>query len=206
MNTTGLLLAGGKSSRMGTNKAMLPISEEVSIQQIASELKKAVGEVYLVTNSPADYTFLDLPTLDDEYEGLGPLAGLHAGLEAAKTETVFLSACDMPFIRASLIGEMLDNLKNYEALVPEINGRFHPLFAVYRKSSIPLLVSCLEQRKLRMMDFLEKMNVKIMKETDFELYATDKKLFPYLFYNMNTPLEYKHAKRMEDEMALYFPK
>ncbi|CAH0345014.1 molybdenum cofactor guanylyltransferase [Bacillus sp. CECT 9360] len=206
MNTTGLLLAGGKSSRMGTNKAMLPISEEVSIQQIASELRKAVGEVYLITNSPADYTFLDFPMLEDEYEGLGPLAGLHAGMQASKTDTVFISACDMPFIRASLIEEMLDNLKNYEALVPEINGRLHPLFAVYRKSSIPLIVSCLEERKLRMLDFLEKINVKIMKETDFELYATHKKLFPYLFYNMNTPLEYEHAKSMEDEMALYFPK
>lgn len=206
MDSTGLLLAGGKSSRMGTNKAMLPLSEEVNIQRIASELSKAFSEVYVVTNSPADYGFLNLPMLEDEYEGLGPLAGLHAGLKAARTETVFLSACDMPFIRASLIEEMLDNLNNYDALVPQINGRLHPLFAVYRKSSIPLLVACLEERKLRMMDFLEKMNVKIMKETDFKLYAASNSLFPYLFYNMNTPLEYEQAKKMEGDMALYFKK
>jgi molybdenum cofactor guanylyltransferase len=205
MDATGLLLAGGKSSRMGTNKAMLPMSDGINIQHIAYELRKAAGEVLIITNTPSDYSFLDMPTVQDTYKGLGPLAGLHAGLEASKTETVIISACDMPFIKAAVMEEMLGSLGDYEALVPEINGQLHPLFAVYRKSCLPLLISCLEERKLRMVHFIDKINGRIMKESDFQLYEKNNKLFPYLFYNMNTPIEYEDAKKMEEEVALYFP-
>jgi molybdopterin-guanine dinucleotide biosynthesis protein A len=204
MDATGLLLAGGKSSRMGANKAMLPMSKGINIQNIAAELAKAAGKVLLITNSPADYAFLDLPAIQDEYKGLGPLAGLHAGLAASNTETVFISACDMPFVKAAVMAEMLGNLGEHEALVPEIDGRLHPLFAVYRKSTLPLLVSCLEDRKLRVKDFLETIDVKIMKETDFQLHRELGKLFPYLFYNMNTPAEYEEAKKLEKTFAFYF--
>ncbi|MDQ0218569.1 molybdenum cofactor guanylyltransferase [Peribacillus cavernae] len=206
MDATGLLLAGGKSSRMGTNKAMLPMSEGINIQNIASELKKAVGKVLLVTNAPPDYAFLGMPTVQDEFKELGPLAGLHAGLSASKTEVVFVSACDMPFIKAAVMKEMLENLEDFEALVPEINGQLQPLFAVYRRSCLPLLASCLENRKLRMIHFLEQVNVKVMKETDFQVYTKQNKLFPYLFFNMNTPLDYENAKIIEKEFAVLLKK
>lgn len=197
MDITALLLAGGKSSRMGTNKAMLPVFGGVNVQNIASELKKVAGQIMLITNSPTEYSFLGLPTIHDQYRGMGPLAGLHAGLTASKTETVIISACDMPFIKANVMEEMLSCLGNYEALVPEINGQLHPLFAIYRKSCLPLLTSCLEERELKMINLLNKLKVKLMKETDFKLYHKNSKLFPYLFYNMNNPDEYEEAKKIE---------
>ncbi|WP_158555911.1 molybdenum cofactor guanylyltransferase [Peribacillus glennii] len=197
MDVTALLLAGGKSSRMGTNKAMLPMFQKASIENIATELNKIAGHVLLISNSPDEYSFLGLPMVPDQYHGMGPLGGLHAGLTASKTDTVFVSACDMPFIKAAVMEEMLGNLENYDALVPEIDGQLHPLFAIYRKTCLPILTSCLEARELKMVHFLEKLNAKIMKHTEFQLYTKNHKLFSYLFYNMNNPQEYEEAKKIE---------
>lgn len=201
MDITALLLAGGNSSRMGTNKAMLPMFEGANVQNIASELKKVAGQVILITNTPDDYSFLGLPMVQDQYRGMGPLAGLHAGLAASKTETVIISACDMPFVKADVMKEMISSLGDHEALVPEINGQLHPLFAIYRKSCLPLLTSCLVERELKMVHLLNQLDVKIMRETDFQLYHKYSKLFPYLFYNMNNPGEYEEAKKIEKRFS-----
>ncbi|PLT35926.1 molybdenum cofactor guanylyltransferase [Bacillus sp. V5-8f] len=197
MDVTALLLAGGKSSRMGTNKALLPMFEKTSIENISEELKKVARQVLIVTNSPDQYEFLGLPMVKDEYEGMGPLGGLHAGLTASKTDTVFVSACDMPFIKAAVMEEMLSKLDDYDALVPEIEGRLHPLFSIYRKACLPSLIDCLHARELKMTHFLDKVKVKIMKHTEFQLYAKNHDLFSLLFYNMNNPEEYEKARKLE---------
>lgn len=201
MKTTGLLLAGGKSSRMGTNKALLPMSEEINISKIAGEMELAVDETVIITNSPQDFSFLNLPMVEDEFKGMGPLGGLHAGLSASKTDVNVITACDMPFIKAALIKELLNHSTGFDAVVPEIEGQLHPLFAVYRKSTLPLLTACLKDHRLRMVAFLEEIHVKILKESDFRMYQENRDLFTYMFYNMNNPEEYARAKEIEKEIT-----
>ncbi|WP_409303314.1 molybdenum cofactor guanylyltransferase [Peribacillus sp. SCS-155] len=200
MNVTGLLLAGGKSSRMGRNKALLEMAEGLNIQNIASQLKRAAGSVLLITNTPGTYSFLELPIIEDIYPGRGPLAGLHAGLSAATTEAVIVAACDMPFVTAEIMKKMFENLEDADAVVPEIDGRVQPLFAVYRKTCLPHLISCLEDNQLKMTHFLNNIKVARMSEKDFLQGLKNPEFLPYVFYNMNSPEEYEEAREIEQQL------
>ncbi|WP_057911855.1 molybdenum cofactor guanylyltransferase [Peribacillus muralis] len=200
METTMLLLAGGKSSRMGENKALLTIDGDVNISTVASELKKVSQNVLVITNSFEDYRFLQLPLIADLHKDQGPLGGLHAGLTASNTQLQFLTACDMPFVRATAINEMISNYEPaFDAVIPEINGRIQPLFAVYHKSCLPILTDCLVKNELKMSRFLEKISVKFIKETGFSLYHENPASFQHLFFNMNTREDYQEAVHIKQK-------
>ena len=91
---------------MGKNKALLKIGGKTVIEHIAAELEKTVADLMIVTNTLEDYQFLNLPMVEDEWKGMGPLAGIHAGLKASKTDKNLVVACDMPFV-SSKLGEIL---------------------------------------------------------------------------------------------------
>ncbi len=189
-----LLLAGGKSSRMGENKALLKIDGDVNISRVASELKKVSEKVLVITNAFDDYRFLQLPLIADLHKDHGPLGGLHAGMAASATQLQFLTACDMPFVCAAAIKEIISHYDPaFNAVIPEIKGRIQPLFAVYHKSCLPILSDCLMKRELKMSRFLEKLSVKIIKEKDFKLYHENPERFQHLFFNMNTREDYQEA-------------
>ncbi|WP_158553346.1 molybdenum cofactor guanylyltransferase [Peribacillus saganii] len=200
MKTTALLLAGGRSSRMGKNKALLPICGQPNICNIQDELKLAADDFLLITNTPEDYRFLHVPMIEDIYKDMGPLGGLHAGLSASLTEINVITACDMPFINANILKRMISFSEDFDAVVPEIFGQLHPLFAVYRKSCLADLEKCLIDGKLSMAAFIDKLHVKILKETDFEEYFQDETLFSYMFYNMNKPEDYSRAVAIEEAL------
>ncbi|MGG4267125.1 molybdenum cofactor guanylyltransferase [Peribacillus simplex] len=203
MEWTMLLLAGGKSSRMGVNKALLTIGGVVNISRVASELKKVSENILVITNTFEDYRFLQLPLIADLHKDQGPLGGLHAGMTSAKTELQFLTACDMPFVNADAINDIISYYEpKFDAVIPEINGRIQPLFAVYHKRCLPVLTECLLKRELKMGLFLEKISVKIMKETDFKLYHKNPEHLQHLFFNMNTREDYKEAGNI-DQTKLY---
>lgn len=197
MDCTVVILAGGQSSRMGVNKAMLKVGGEVNIQRVANVLKKVTENILVVTNSPEDYQFLQLPLIPDVHKGQGPLGGLHAGMSFSETELQVLTACDMPFVSAEAVNELLSFYEpGYDAIIPEINGRLQPLFAVYHKSCLSRLTDCLEKQELKMKFFLDKMTVKVLKETDFALYHKDPERFYHLFFNMNTRDDYLEAEHI----------
>src|SRR3954469_4803909 len=102
MKAAAIILSGGKSSRMGTNKALLKINEKTNIKRITDTLKVLFNDIILVTNDPEDYQFLGVKMVSDHYPGQGPLAGVHAGLLASPHETNFVVACDMPFVSVGL--------------------------------------------------------------------------------------------------------
>src|SRR3954447_5197806 len=121
VNTTAIILAGGKSSRMGTNKALLDLNGRMVIEGIVEKLEKTVDEIIIVTNTFADYEFLKLPMVEDKWKDMGPLAGIEAGLNASKTEHNLIVACDMPFISVELGKYLLSCLEEeYQVVVPEI--------------------------------------------------------------------------------------
>ncbi|WP_316572189.1 molybdenum cofactor guanylyltransferase [Neobacillus sp. YIM B06451] len=191
MKAAAILLSGGKSSRMGTNKALLKINEKTNIERIRDELLKLFDEVILVTNEPEEYRFLHLKTVTDEYPGRGPLAGIHAGLKASSFDANLVVACDMPFISAELAENMVKNLGHYDAVVPVIGGRQHPLFAVYQKSIMEVAEECIEKGTLRLKQMFEHLNVLFLTEGDLETYSNG--YLERIFFNMNNPEEYELA-------------
>jgi len=191
MSRTAIILAGGKSSRMGTNKALLKIAGQTVIERTANELKKITDQLLIVTNTFEDYEFLQLPMVEDEWKGKGPLAGIHAGLNASNSEHNLIVACDMPFISATLGEYLLNDLNDYQAVIPRLYGQLHPLFGAYRKEVYKEVANALENDRLRIRQFLDEIQVKIVTEEGLKhdnLILKDTDVF-----NMNDPKEYEKA-------------
>ena len=193
MKAGAIILSGGKSSRMGTNKALLKFHEKTNIERIKDELKHVFDDIILVTNDPETYQFLNIKTVTDQYPDSGPLAGIHAGLEASDYEENFVVACDMPFVSAELAESLVKALKHHDAVVPVIEGRQHPLFAAYQKRAAREAKSCIEEDTLRMKHLLDRLNVRYLEEEDLMLYCEGS--LERVFFNMNHPEEYEDAKR-----------
>jgi molybdopterin-guanine dinucleotide biosynthesis protein A len=193
MKAGAIILSGGQSSRMGTNKALLPFAEKTNIERIRDELHFLFDHIILVTNEPERYEFLKLKMVADEHPGNGPLAGIHAGLKASDYEKNIIVACDMPFVSAEIAGTLAKNLKSYDAIVPVIGVKQHPLFAAYQKRIVYEAESRLKAGELRLKDFLEALNVRYLEENDLKAYS-DASL-ERVFFNMNRPEEYDRARK-----------
>jgi molybdopterin-guanine dinucleotide biosynthesis protein A len=195
MKAAAIILSGGKSSRMGTNKALLKINEKTNIERIRDRLKPHFDDIILVTNNSEDYQFLGLKMINDLYPGMGPLAGVHAGLNASDYEVNVIVACDMPFVSGELAEILATKLGNYDAVVPVIHGMQHPLFSVFKKGMAATFENCIRGERLRMKHLLDHVNT---------LYVTEKDLpgfndLEHIFFNMNNPEEYQDALRQEED-------
>ena len=192
VKATGIIMAGGKSSRMGTNKALLKIDGITVIERIANELQKCVDEIIIVTNHFDDYRFLGYPMVEDIYKEMGPMGGIHAGLLASTTDKNLVVACDMPFISADLGNFLLKQLDDYQVVVPEIEDQFHPLFAGYKKELAPLIEEALKENQLRIRFFFKQLKTKTIYLEDI---TKENITFNHEnVYNMNYPDDYEQAK------------
>lgn len=197
MKAAAVILAGGKSSRMGTNKALLKINQKMNIEGICDKLNILFDDIILVTNDPKAYEFLEVRMTADEYPGMGPLAGLHAGLKASDYDVNLVVACDMPFVSAELAEVMIRYCRGYDAVVPVINGKQHPLFAIYKKEIAEVAAKCIKDGELRMKHLLDLIHVRYVTEKDLAGFSgTD---IERVFFNMNHPQDYEDAKKWAEE-------
>lgn len=193
MKASGIILAGGQSSRMGENKALLDIAGQTNIERIKEQLQSVFSDVFLIANIKEPYEFLNIEIIHDVYKGKGPLAGIHAGLNASSDDINFFVACDMPFVSAELARYFAEVCENYDAVVPRINGKLHPLFSVFRKSTLPKIEYCLQEDNLRIRDLLDDLNVRVLDEKDIASVIPDN--MERVFYNMNYPSDYQEVKQ-----------
>lgn len=192
MHICGVVLSGGKSSRMGTNKSLLTINKKPVIKYIADELKSLSEEVVLITNEPEIYDFLHLNTYCDRYEDKGPLAGLETALYHKNADVFLIAACDMPFINGQVYNYLLQQLESYDAVVPVYNNRMHPLAGVYRRKVLPEIQLQISESNLKVRGFFKHIKVNYIEE--FNNISTD--TLQKHFFNMNNPKEYEEAKRL----------
>ena len=153
MISGGVVLCGGKSTRMGTSKALLPFGPETMLQRVVRIVGDVVSPIVVV--AAVDQILPDLPpaviVTRDESEGRGPLEGLRAGLKAlpAHVERAYVTSCDVPLLVPDFIRQMLDLAGGYDIAVIEINGFSHPLSAVYRRATLPYVEDLLAHDRLR---------------------------------------------------------
>ncbi|MEH7415946.1 molybdenum cofactor guanylyltransferase [Neobacillus drentensis] len=193
MKAAAIILAGGKSSRMGTNKALLKINEKMNIERIVDQLKFLFDDIILVTNNSEQYEFLGVRMVPDQYPGMGPLAGVHAGLTASEYDVNFIVACDMPFVSGELAEALVHNAFHYDAVIPVINGKQHPLFSVFKKETAAVVEERLKAGQLRVKHLLDQLNVLYLTEKELETYSHMD--LAKVFFNMNHPEEYEEAKK-----------
>lgn len=191
MQSTGIILAGGKSSRMGENKALLAVNGETVIERLVRELQSVTNDILIVTNTPEDYHFLPVKKVSDRYPNKGPLAGIESGLYHSTNDKNIIVACDMPFVAAETMEWLLSHLEGYSAVIPEVNGQIHPLLAVYHKRVREIVEKCLEANDLKLQIFLNQLKVKKVTEEDMTRHRLVN--FEQSFFNMNDPSDWRKA-------------
>jgi molybdopterin-guanine dinucleotide biosynthesis protein A len=160
MPATAVILAGGKSTRMGQDKNMLPINEQPMIGHIHEQLSTYFSQIVISANDKARYSFLGITIVQDKVTGKGPLMGIASALRASKNDVNFVVACDIPTIDISLVRTMLRQIGDYDAVVPKVGpSHYEPLFAVYSKKALPLLDKALQLGIYRVVDALNLCNV-----------------------------------------------
>jgi molybdenum cofactor guanylyltransferase len=185
MRRAGFVLVGGKSSRMGRDKALLPYRGATLVQHVASCVLAAAGSATLVGH-PERYHTLGLPLIPDLSEGRGPLSGIEAALRFSNAEWNLVVACDMPRITVDALRAILDEAERSGAdcLMPLSAGdRPEPLCAAYRRTCLPAISKALTEGILKVRAALERTNVMYWKAPEGAF-----------FDNLNTPAEWAHHR------------
>ncbi len=181
---SGILLSGGKNSRMGTNKAFLEIDGIRLIDRTLDIYRRLFRDIIIVTNDPLAYMeFTDASVVTDIYKGKGPLGGIYTGLFYSKNPFVFVSACDMPFLNEDFIKYLINQTNKYDVVVPELVEGYQPLHAIYSRSCLPNIKRLLLMDKLKITGFYRDMRVLAIEKEEILPFNQDGRLFQ----NLNTP-------------------
>ena len=189
-SVTGVILAGGKSRRMGGRpKALLPFGGKLIIERVVETLAAVFPENLIVTDTPDLYAFLGLPMLADLFPDHGSLGGIYSGLRAASGEAAFAVACDMPFLHAGLIRAMVERAGEGDVVVPNAAGELQTLHALYGKRCLGPMETLLRAHRLKITAFFSEVTVVEVSEADVARFRD-----PSLcFMNVNTPEELELA-------------
>lgn len=193
---SAVVLAGGNSSRMGKNKALLELGPHVVIEIVVEVLKTIFEEIIVVTNTPQLYSLLKgVRFVSDALESTEKksIIGLYTGILEAKNNYVFVVACDMPFLNADLVHYMIDQMGDEDTLVPHINGYYQPLHAIYHKNSLSYIKALLDSSNYKISDLFDCFeDLKVKKINDEILDRL--KITENCFLNMNTHQDYIDIK------------
>lgn len=193
---TGVILAGGKSRRMGTDKALLSVGRDAMIERAVAELSKVCAGVLISGCGEETANRLGLRVVPDLIKGMGPLSGIHAALLAAQSKKCLVVPCDMPFLSAALAAVMIRQSEGYDVAVPQHGDYLQPLFAVYDQSCIHAIDEALRNNRHKVVDFYPRVRVNYVSETILQAVAD----IDTVFFNVNTPLELEKARTMEKRM------
>jgi len=159
-NITGIILAGGKSSRMGSDKALILFNKITFLEHVKHALEPLVDDILIVSNNPEHDKF-NYQRISDSLNDAGPLAGLHAGLTHSETENNLVLSCDVPLIRTSVLETIItNNEEDKDVIQLEEQGKSHPLIALYKKRTAAHFFFMLNQGERRLSAALNGLNVK----------------------------------------------
>ena|SRR5579872_3097150 len=189
----GIILCGGESTRMGRSKAWLPFGPEPMLARVVRIVSEVTAPVVVVAARGQDLPPLppDVEIACDEYESLGPLAGLAAGLAAlrGRAEAAYVSSCDVPLLRPEFVRQIIASLGEYDLAIPRDAAHRHPLAAVYRLSLETTIRERIAQNRLRLVDLPDhcrarEIDIADLRQADPELHSLQ---------NTNTPADYAAA-------------
>ena len=192
---TGIVLAGGKSSRMGLNKAFIEFGGRRLIEATVGRLARLFPEVLIVANDLDLYAYLGMRVIADLIPDSGSLGGIYTGLSVATTPKAFVVACDMPFLSGDLIALLVREAEDWDVVVPRAAGELQPMHAVYAKSCLPFIKEAIEAGRFKIAGFFPKVKVKTIEEP--KLREVDPGLLGLM--NVNTPHELERAEAIRQQ-------
>ena len=175
---TGILLAGGKNSRMGLNKAFLPIDGIRLIEKTLNIYRQIFNEIIIVTNDPLAYIeFADAAIVTDIYKDKGPAGAIFTGLFYAKNSYAFVSACDMPYLNKDFILYMIDLKGRYDIIVPELPEGFQALHALYSRNCLFAMKRMIDSDELKITGLYNEARILRITEEKIKPFDKDGLLF-----------------------------
>lgn len=200
---TGVILAGGKSRRMGQNKAFLRLGNDTLIGHVIQGIQSITDELLLITNNPDEYAHLDIVMHNDIIQNVGTLGGIHSGLTHASHDTIICVGCDSPFLKPNLLNYLVSKLENHDAVMPSsektdnTNKILQTLCAVYSKRCIAIIEEMLKQCELRVHALQDRANVLDIPTETWKLFDPD----GVSFFNVNTPEDYIKAQSIYNNLC-----
>ncbi len=189
---SGVILAGGASRRMGSDKALLQLDGQPLIVVVAERLRAVTDEVILVADEGGRYRGLTDRTVPDIYPGVGTLGGIHAGLVAASYDLALVVACDMPSLDPRVLSWFVGVAEGVDLVVLRHSKGVEPLHAVYRKTCLPAIEDTIRSGERCAFAFYDRIRVRYVAPQ--ELSMLDPELAS--FANVNTPAEWREAQRL----------
>lgn len=191
MRVTGVIQAGGKSTRMGGRaKALMELGGRRIIDRVVEVVHAVTDQLLIVTNTPELYASLGLPMVPDVFPDHGSLGGIYSGLRAAPGDAAFTVACDMPFLMPEVARLVIDRAALADVVLPTSGGRLETLHACYAKTCLAPMEAKLHQGRLRVAGFFDEVRVLAIPEEEVARFRAP----DLIFMNVNTPEELAQAR------------
>lgn len=182
---TGVIVAGGKSSRMGQDKGLLRLGDKHLVQYSIEALQLLCPQLLISTQNEW-YAQFGYPLVNDIIKDCGPMGGIYSALMISETQYILALACDMPFVSTQILEILTENIHHYDCVVPAIGNKYEPLCAVYSKSLIPAMEQCIKTGHYALNDLIMESSHYFI---DFENDAD-------AFMNLNTLTDLEKSKRL----------
>ena len=193
-NVTGVLLAGGKSRRMGEDKRYLVVGEQTLLERGLAVLRSIFEEVLVVIAQDSPALDVDARIVRDLVPDCGSLGGLYTGLTEATTPYVFVVACDMPFLDRAVISQFTSRRTSADIVMAKLAGRLHPMHALYSKRCLPVIEQMVLARQLKIQEILSCESLLVQYVTEADLVGIDPSVRS--FQNVNTPADLEVARSL----------
>jgi molybdopterin-guanine dinucleotide biosynthesis protein A len=198
VRVTGVIQAGGKSTRMGGRaKALLELGGRRIIERVLDVVAAVVDDVLIVTNTPDLYGFLGVAMVPDAYPEHGSLGGIFTGLSAATGEAVFTVACDMPFLHRDVARLVVARAGEADVIIPRVGQQLETLHAVYGKTCLAAMETRLRAGRLKIVGFFDDVRVVEISEAEVARHRSPE----IVFMNVNTPEELARARTLAAELG-----
>lgn len=191
---TGVLLAGGKSRRMGEDKRSLVVGEETLLQRGLGVLRSVFQEVLIVIAQDSPPLGVDVKVVRDLVPECGSLGGLYTGLMQATTPCIFVVACDMPFLNQAVIAQFTSRRATADIVMAKLAARLHPMHALYGKRCLPVLEQMIQARQLKIQEVVSHASLRVQYVTEVDLRTIDPSWRS--FQNVNTPADLEAARSL----------
>ncbi len=191
MTVTGVIQAGGRSTRMGGEpKALMDLGGKRIIGRIVDVLGSVLSDLLIVTNTPELYAFLRLPMVPDVFPDHGSLGGIYSGLKAANGKAAFTVACDMPFLKPEVVKLVVSRAGEADVVIPKVGNQHETLHALYAKTCLPHMEAVLQAKRFKVVGFFPHVKVLEIPEAEIVRIADPS----ICFMNVNTPEELARAR------------
>jgi molybdopterin-guanine dinucleotide biosynthesis protein A len=171
------IIAGGTSGRFGSDKSLHVLDGKPMISHTYDAVKPLFNEIYIIAPRGEKFSFLDAIIIPDIIPGLGPIGGIYTAVETLDLERVFIFPCDMPFLNTEFIKFMTEIPDYYDIVVPELNGRYQPLHAIYSKRCAGGIKRKIELKDYRMSGFYEGYSIRAVNEEEISFYDDPFRMF-----------------------------